>query len=72
MYMGVGATLLHGTVTDFDHQAGTGSVTTDDATTYPFHCIEIADGTRTIEAGTRVTFERLARFGRFQAAAIRH
>lgn len=72
MYMGVGATVLHGTVTEFDDRAGTGTVTADDGTTYPFHCIEIADGTRTIEEGSRVTFERLARFGGYQAAAIRH
>lgn len=72
MYMGTGTVQHRGTVTAFDPTAGTGVVTADDGTPYPFHCIEIADGTRTIEEGTRVTFERLARFGRYQAAAVRH
>ena len=38
---------------------------------YPFHCTAIADGTRTIEVGTAVTFEvRPAGMGRWEATAI--
>jgi cold shock CspA family protein len=52
-----------GVVASFDTDAGLGTVT-DDAVTdqtsgpplYGFHCTEIADGTRTIEVGTPVTF----------------
>lgn len=71
MYMGTGATLRHGKVTAFDPEAGTGTVTGDDGTRYPFHCIEIADGSRTIDPDTPVEFTLLARFGRYQAAQIR-
>lgn len=70
-YMGTGTPLLRGTVTEFDQAAGTGIVTATDGTPYPFHCIEIADGSRTILRGIDVTFQRLARFGRYQAGAIR-
>ena len=62
--------MLYGRVTEFDDATGLGSITADDGTTFDFHCIEIADGTRTIEPEQRVAFERLARFGRFQAGAI--
>jgi len=68
--MGSGRARLTGVVTTFDEASATGVVTADDGSTYPFHCIEIADGTRTIEEGARVSFERLARFGRYQAAAL--
>jgi CspA family cold shock protein len=62
--------MLYGTVTVFDDAKGLGSITADDGTAFDFHCIEIADGTRTIEPDRRVAFERLARFGRFEASAI--
>ena len=62
--------MLYGTVSHFDDASGLGAIVSDDGTAFEFHCIEIADGTRTIEPDQRVAFERLARFGRFQAAAI--
>jgi CspA family cold shock protein len=62
--------VLYGRVTEFDDARGLGSITSDEGTTFDFHCIEIADGTRTIEPDQRVAFERLARFGRFQARTI--
>lgn len=71
MYMGSGGVLLGGTVAQFDRAVGTGTIAADDGTPYPFHCIEIADGTREIADGTRVEFGLLARFGRYQAAQIR-
>ena len=71
LYMGAGGQLRGGLITAFDGARGTGTVTTDDGTVYPFHCIEIADGTRTIDSGTRVEFALLAKFGRYQAAQIR-
>ena len=60
-----------GTVESFDDQAGLGTIVDDDGVEYPFHCIEIADGSRTIEVGAEVHFATLAKFGRWEAAAIR-
>ncbi len=60
-----------GKVAEFDDTKGLGTVTADDGTGYLFHAIEIVDGTRTIEIGQAVSFQPLARFGRFQAGQIR-
>jgi cold shock CspA family protein len=61
---------LRGTVAAFDEARGTGTITGDDGTSYEFHCIEILDGTRTIDVGRAVAFRPLPRFGRIQAGAI--
>jgi CspA family cold shock protein len=60
-----------GTVTAFDDPAGLGVVTADDGRAYAFHCTQVADGTRTIEVGTAVTFELLPRLGRWEAGDLR-
>ena len=61
-----------GTVDTFDDDAGLGAIIAEgDGRRYPFHCIEIADGTRTIDAGTDVRFDVIAKFGRWEAANIR-
>ena len=60
-----------GRVTDFDEHVGLGHVADEDGTEYLFHCVEIADGTRTIEVGTAVEFDLLRKFGRDEAGAIR-
>jgi len=62
---------LEGTVTGFNAQRGLGTVTTRDGVTYEFHCIEISDGTRDIDVGVAVTFDLLAKLGRYEAANIR-
>jgi CspA family cold shock protein len=59
-----------GRVTAFDGFVGLGEITDAAGRTWPFHCIEIADGSRTIEVGTDVAFEPLAKFGRFEASRI--
>jgi CspA family cold shock protein len=59
-----------GAVVEFDRAVGLGRVVTDDGAVYPFHCIEIADGTRDIAVGTAVTFELLGKLGRYEAARI--
>ena len=59
-----------GTVTAFDDASGLGTIASDDVQV-PFHCIAIADGTRSIEVGTAVTFDLLAKLGRYEAADIR-
>ena len=45
-----------GRVAGFDQDTGWGAIDADDGAEYPFHCTAIADGTRSIEAGTRVSF----------------
>jgi cold shock CspA family protein len=62
--------ILTGTVSTFDEAAGLGSIDGDDGVAYPFHCIEISDGTRTIEAGRRVAFSSSPRFGRAEAGDV--
>ena len=60
-----------GVVASFDESAGLGTISGADGVEHAFHCIEIADGSRTIEAGTEVSFDLLAKFGRWEAANIR-
>ncbi len=63
--------VVTGTVTAFDERAGLGVITDDGGTEYAFHCTAIADGSRTIAAGTTVEFEvRPNRHGRWDAGAI--
>jgi CspA family cold shock protein len=62
---------LTGTVDEFDEARGLGTLRGDDGRSYPFHCIEIADGSRTIEVGATVEFELLRKLGRVEAARIR-
>ena len=62
---------IDGTIVRFDVESGLGEVTGADGTGYPFHCIEIADGSRNIDVGTAVDFARLAKLGRYEAADIR-
>jgi cold shock CspA family protein len=60
-----------GTVTAFDGDRGLGEITTTDGTRYPFHCTQIADGTRTIPVGTAVHFEVIpALLGTWEAGRI--
>jgi cold shock CspA family protein len=61
-------------VASFDDHVGLGTITLSPGdgvqVTIPFHCIAIADGTRTIRAGTAVSFTRVAKLGRYEAAHI--
>jgi cold shock CspA family protein len=60
-----------GKVTTFDEARGVGEITADDGKVYPFHCTQIADGTRTIEVGTTVSFEVTpGHLGHWEATAI--
>lgn len=60
-----------GVVSTFDERVGLGTVVGVDGTEYVFHCIEIADGSRTIEPGTDVGFDVLAKLGRWEASNLR-
>ena len=64
-------TSLAGTVVEFDVHVGLGVIVSGDGHRYPFHCIEIADGTRTIRVGQAVEFDVLCKLGRYEAADIR-
>lgn len=61
---------MTGTVTAFDEHVGLGTIGSRDHE-YPFHCTQIADGSRTIEVGRPVRFTVVAgRLGRWEAAAV--
>jgi len=62
---------LTGVVALFDESAGLGTIVTSDGMEYQFHCLEIADGSRAIAVGLDVSFELLAKLGRYEAANIR-
>ena len=62
---------IDGTIARFDVDTGLGEVAGADGAGYPFHCIEIADGSRDIAVGTSVDFALLPKLGRYEAADIR-
>jgi cold shock CspA family protein len=59
-----------GTVTAFDDHVGLGEITADDGSVVEFQCIGIADGSRTIDVDTPVTFALIPKLGRYEATAI--
>jgi CspA family cold shock protein len=62
---------LTGTVDEFDADKGFGLIRASDGTSYFFHCTTIVDGSRTIDPGTRVSFDVVAgHHGRWEAAAV--
>ncbi len=63
--------VLHGTVTAFSDEDGLGQVTGEDGGVHPFHCTALADGTRTVEVGTAVSFQLVpAHHGRREARPV--
>jgi CspA family cold shock protein len=65
-------TVRRGSVESFDELAGLGVVRGEDNVAYPFHCTQIADGSRSIDEGTTVWFEVVAGHrGRWEASSIR-
>lgn len=63
-------TTYQGVVEQFDEFVGLGIVEREDGNNFEFHCIELADGSRTIEPGTPVTFGLLCKLGRYEAKAV--
>ena len=62
---------MSGVVTQWDDAAGYGTITADDGSEHFFQCTQLADGTRTTEVGTRVTFEVVpGHLGRWEAVEI--
>jgi cold shock CspA family protein len=62
---------VRGTVVEFDEAAGLGRIVATDGAGYPFHCVEIADGSRTISTGATVEFDRLPKLGVIEARCLR-
>ena len=55
----------------FDERRGDGLLITDGGERFYFHCVDIADGTRTIGVGERVTAERaVGHLGHDEAAKV--
>jgi hypothetical protein len=61
---------LRGVVAEFDAATGLGTLLGDDGVQHRFPCIEIADGSRSIEVGAEVGFDLLPKFGSYEAARI--
>jgi cold shock CspA family protein len=62
---------MQGTVTHFDAHVGLGTIRGDDGRDFPFHCTQIADGTRLIAVGALVEFNEAAGpLGRWEASEI--
>ena len=70
---GVGATTrASGRVTAFDAHVGLGEVTPDGGgPVVMFHCVEIADGSRSIEVGAAVHYRPALKFGHTEAFDLR-
>ena len=62
---------LQGVVTQFDEYVALGEITDSTGRVWPFHCVSIADGTRTIDTGAKVQFETAWRVARVEAVDIR-
>ncbi len=62
---------MNGVVTEFDVHIGLGIIVSETGESYPFHCVNIADGKRTIDVGAKVTFDTFDHpRGRTEARAI--
>ena len=61
-----------GVVSAFDARRGLGVVEDGNGGIYPFHCTQIADGTREVPVGAKVEFEVVpGPLGRWEAATLR-
>ena len=61
-----------GEVKSFDSYIGLGEIELEDGRILDFHCINIADGTRFIEVGSKTTFDLYFHHrGRFEAKNIK-
>jgi len=62
---------MDGRVVRFDAHKGYGFVRSADGEELFFHCTAITDGSRTVEVGTEVEFERVAgHSGRYEAIKL--
>jgi len=63
-------TRRQGSVSAFDAHVGLGEVLADDGARFPFHCVEIDDGSRSIEVGAPVSFDVVSKLGRWEAMRL--
>lgn len=61
---------MNGHVVEFDGHRGLGTVEADSGDRFMFHCVEITDGSRAVDIGTRVGFEVREKFSRPEAFAL--
>ena len=61
---------MRGRVTEFDEARGLGTITAEDGQSYPFHCTQLTDGSRQVDTGQAVRFDRLPKLGRYEAGTI--
>lgn len=62
---------MRGTVADFDEHVGLGTIRAEDGRELLFHCTQLLDGSRTVEAGALVRFEIVpGHRGRWEAARV--
>jgi cold shock CspA family protein len=62
---------VRGLVEAFDDRRGDGVIRTDDGEHLYFHCVDIVDGSRSIEPGTLVSLRRgVGHLGRDEAFEI--
>jgi hypothetical protein len=69
--MSESAKTVLGVVTAFDEYVALGEITDDAGIIWPFHCVSIADGSRTIKVGALVQFETTFHVSRHEAVNIR-
>lgn len=62
---------IDGVVVAFDAQRGDGTIRADDGEEFYFHCVTIADGTRSVNAGARISATRhVGLLGRDEASDL--
>lgn len=61
---------MRGRVVEFDFERGLGVIESEAGERVIFHCTQIADGSRIVAHGAEVTYELLAKLGRYEATAI--
>jgi cold shock CspA family protein len=62
---------VRGQVVAFDEASGLGTMRSEEGETFMFHCVDIADGSRTIEVGARVRANRIVgRLGRDEVVGL--
>lgn len=60
-----------GVVASFDDERGLGTVVDDSGQELSFHCTAVADGSRSIQSGTRVVYTvRPGHLGRYEARGL--
>jgi cold shock CspA family protein len=63
--------MIDGVVVEFDEARGLGEVEAADGRRLPFHCVQIADGTRRVPVGVPVWFTiRAGLGGRWEAGSV--